>query len=66
MVIGTPFSPEYSCLAVGKQEIEASDTYDGFTKDILMISWVLLQCLEKILIDILILSTIFTLHFNIL
>ena len=28
-MIGTPFGPEYSCLAVGKQEIEISETYDG-------------------------------------
>ena len=26
---GTPFGPEYSCLAVGRQEIEFSETYDG-------------------------------------
>ena len=51
-MIGTPFGPEYSCLAVGKQEIEISETYDGlflsFTKGILMIFWVQLQCLENI------------------
>ena len=28
-MIGTPFGPEYSCLAVGKQEIEVSESYDG-------------------------------------
>ena len=28
-MIGTPFGPEYSCLAVGKWEIEISETYDG-------------------------------------
>ena len=28
-MIGTPFGPEYSCLAVGKQEIEVSEAYDG-------------------------------------
>ena len=28
-MIGTPFVPEYSCLPVGKQEIEISETYDG-------------------------------------
>ena len=28
-MIGTPFGPEYSCLAVGKQEIEISETYVG-------------------------------------
>ena len=43
-MIGTPFGPEYSCLAVGKQEIEISG--------ILMIFWVQLQCLEKIWIDL--------------
>ena len=28
-MIGTPFGPEYSFLAVGKQEIKISETYDG-------------------------------------
>ena len=28
-MIGTPFGPEYSCIAVGKQEIEVSESYDG-------------------------------------
>ena len=28
-MIGTPFGPEYSCLAVGKQEIEISESYHG-------------------------------------
>ena len=27
--LGTPFGPEYSCLAVGKQEIEVSEAYDS-------------------------------------
>ena len=69
-MIGTPFGPEYSCLTVGKQEIEITETqYDGpgvSQKDILMIFWVQLQCLEKILIDLLILSAIYTHPFNIL
>ena len=66
-MIGTPFRPEYSCLAVEKQEIEISETYDGpFPEDILMIFWVQLQCLEKILIDSLILSAISTHPLNIL
>ena len=28
-MIDTPFGPEYSCLAVGKQEIEISESYHG-------------------------------------
>ena len=56
-MIGTPFGPEYSCLAVGKQEIEISESYDGpfpeFHKRYkIMIFWVQLQCLEKIWIDL--------------
>ena len=38
----------------------------SFTEDILRIFWVQLQCLEKILIDLLILSAISTHPFNIL
>ena len=28
-MVGTPFGPEYPCLAIGKQEIVVSESYDG-------------------------------------
>ena len=66
-MIGTPFGPEYSFWQWGSRKLKSLKLMMilslSFTKDILIISWVRLKCLEKILIDILILSAISTLPF---